>query len=43
MNRNFSAVAGRAVRQESAGGKYGSLVKNERILDTEKYNVSVVA
>jgi hypothetical protein len=28
---------------ESAGGKYGSLVKNERILDTEKYNVNIVA
>ncbi|MFD3730219.1 hypothetical protein [Streptomyces sp. NPDC058632] len=27
---------------ESAGGKYGSLVRRARILDTEKYNVSVV-
>ncbi|GAB3003288.1 hypothetical protein GCM10023080_081290 [Streptomyces pseudoechinosporeus] len=28
---------------ESAGGKYGSLVKNQRILDTEKYNVNIIA
>ncbi|MFJ7416344.1 hypothetical protein ACIQWZ_36915 [Streptomyces sp. NPDC098077] len=28
---------------ESAGGKYGSLVKTQRILDTEKYDVNVIA
>ncbi len=26
----------------SAGGKYGALVKSARILDAEKYNLSVV-
>lgn len=28
---------------ESAGGKYGAFVKNQRVLDTEKYNVNIVA
>ncbi|GCD35622.1 hypothetical protein OEIGOIKO_03368 [Streptomyces chrestomyceticus JCM 4735] len=28
---------------KSAGGKYGSFVKQQRIIDTEKYNVSVIA
>ncbi|MGW3660635.1 hypothetical protein ACWD6R_35525 [Streptomyces sp. NPDC005151] len=28
---------------QSAGGKYGAFVKNQRILDTEKYNVNIIA
>ncbi|MBQ0825278.1 hypothetical protein [Streptomyces tagetis] len=28
---------------QSAGGKYGAFVKSQRVLDTEKYNVNVVA
>ncbi|WP_405686425.1 hypothetical protein [Streptomyces sp. NBC_00057] len=28
---------------EAAGGKYGAFVTNERVLDTEKYSVDIVA
>lgn len=42
---NEPCVRGHVALQadQSAGGKYGAFVKNQRILDTEKYNANILA